>query len=290
MNVDQIYQLQRDDAFAAQFSAKAYQTFVAMPFSNRGGYPEPRIKSLLLTKVHLRANQLLHENGSNRQFAPLKRVDGETSGAVVITDQITREILYSHFFFGDLTGGNAGVVLETGIAMALKPNKRVLLFTQDDSTSLHFDLKVTNVKRYTEDDLVDSAAKELVSAAAAFEAESNLYVRFLSSQLTPDAITALQVYGELWKERKEVTDSPSLWEDSAASKSSRFQDNVGHVAFHQAIRELIGHRLMWTEFKPENGDYGIHATLLGWCVIEHLWKDDLQMRRPSNARTGPNFG
>ena len=50
MNVDSIYQLQRDDAFAAQFSADEYQTFVAMPFSIRGGYPEPRIRKLLLEK------------------------------------------------------------------------------------------------------------------------------------------------------------------------------------------------------------------------------------------------
>lgn len=48
MNVDHIYQLQRDEAFAKQFSADKYQTFVAMPFNNRGGYPEARIKMLLL--------------------------------------------------------------------------------------------------------------------------------------------------------------------------------------------------------------------------------------------------
>lgn len=43
MNVDQVYQLQRDDAFAKQFSAKEYSTFVAMPFTNRNGYPRPVI-------------------------------------------------------------------------------------------------------------------------------------------------------------------------------------------------------------------------------------------------------
>jgi hypothetical protein len=44
MNVEAIYQLQRDEAFAIQYEAAEYQTFVAMPFSNRGGYPEQRIK------------------------------------------------------------------------------------------------------------------------------------------------------------------------------------------------------------------------------------------------------
>ena len=86
---------------------------------------------------------------------------------MVITDEILRRILYSHFFFGDLTGCNFGVVLETGIALALKPNERVLLFTQDETASLHFDLKVTNVNRYTEATLADKLAVELVKAANA---------------------------------------------------------------------------------------------------------------------------
>src|SRR2546428_13836738 len=126
MNVDHIYQLQRDDAFATQFSATEYQTFVAMPFSNRGGYPEPRIKTLLLEDVHNRANALLGTAPRKRRFAALRRVDGGPSGAVVITDQIVTDILACHFFLGDLTGCNFGVVLETGIALALKPNGRVL--------------------------------------------------------------------------------------------------------------------------------------------------------------------
>jgi hypothetical protein len=58
MNVDQIYQLQRDEAFAKQFIASEYQTFVAMPFGNQGGYPAQRIRSLLRV-VHKRANKLL---------------------------------------------------------------------------------------------------------------------------------------------------------------------------------------------------------------------------------------
>jgi hypothetical protein len=156
MNVDQIYQLQRDDAFARQFSAKEYSTFVAMPFNNRGGYPERRIHKLLST-VHSTANKKLPNGGKGgRRFARLHRVDDVTSGSIVITDEIIRQILGCHFFVGDLTGCNFGVVLEVGLALALKPNGRVILFTQDDTASLHFDLKVTNVNRYTEEDLPPS--------------------------------------------------------------------------------------------------------------------------------------
>jgi hypothetical protein len=143
MNVDNIYQTLRDDAFADQFEAKEYSVFVAMPFSNRGGYPEERIRDLLLRDVHLRANEILLKKNAKRVFAPLHRVDGVSGNAIIITEQIVTNILADHFFVADLTGANYGVVLETGIALALKPNKRIILVTQDDAATLHFDLKVT---------------------------------------------------------------------------------------------------------------------------------------------------
>ncbi len=296
MNVDQIYQLQRDDAFARQFAATEYSTFVAMPFSNRGGYPEARIRKLLET-VHEQANKLLRPISPTRkrpQFSKLQRVDATTSGAIVITDEIVRQILQCHFFFGDLTGCNFGVVLEAGIALALKPNSRVMLFTQDDTASLHFDLKVTNTNRYDEENLGQKLAQELVKAAGTFENEADKYIRLLSSQLTPDAILALNTYGRLWKDREKETDQPAIWEDSAAAyRPERFEGPAGKIAFHNSIRELADHRLFWTQYVPagsQNGDsYGVHATSLGWRVIEHIWQHDPQMRKPEHAPTGPNL-
>lgn len=290
MNVDHIYQLQRDDAFADQFSATEYQTFIAMPFSNRGGYPEARIKDLLLEKVHGRANLLLPAGVGRRTFAPPSRVDGGAAGAVVITDQIVTRILGCHFFLGDLTGCNFGVVLETGIALALKPNERVLLFTQDETASLHFDLKVTNTNRYTEDDLVEKAAEALVRAAEKFEREADLYIRLVSSRLTPDALMLLNYYGQIWKGWQQGELHRSIIFDTLA-KSVPFNLPNGRVSFHDAIRELFEARLFWTDWKSnfENNmdHYGMHATKLGWRVIEHIWQHDKAMRQPTEAPTGP---
>lgn len=294
MNVDHIYQLQRDDAFATQFSAASYQTFIAMPFSNRGGYPEPRIRELLLTKVHERANALLGAEAGMRQFAPLHRVDGggRPGGAVVITDQITTDILASHFFVGDLTGCNFGAVLEVGIAFGLKPNSRILLFTQDDTAALHFDLKVTNINRYREDDLVEKVAIALVGAAQGFEAEADRYIRFLSSQLTPDAIMLLNIYGKMWRDLPTGV-HPSIFAEKAAGMIPHFAGDGGRVAFHDCVRELSAKRLFWTDYRPNFGpgtdSYGVHATKLGWKVIEHLWRHDPKMKEPADAPTGPNL-
>jgi hypothetical protein len=48
MNVERIYSLQRDEAFADLFEATEYKTFVAMPFSSRGGYPSHQIIPITL--------------------------------------------------------------------------------------------------------------------------------------------------------------------------------------------------------------------------------------------------
>ena len=290
MNVDQIYQLQRDEAFAKQFIASEYQTFVAMPFGNQGGYPAQRIRSLLRA-VHKRTNKLLLST-SKRRFAELRRVDETTSGTMVITDEIIRQILGSHFFWADLTGCNFGVVLETGLALALKPNERVLVFTQDGMHSLHFDLKVTRIAEYNEDTLVSKLADELVKAAKSFEAETDRYIRFVSAQLTSDAIMLLNLYGRRWKAWPSDASQPSLFQSAAAELNPVFAGEIGRVLFQQAARELSAHGLFWTDYRPNAAPgadaYGIHATKLGWLVISHLWNHDPEMREPSNAPTGPN--
>lgn len=291
MNVDQIYQLQRDDAFAEQFSADQYQTFVAMPFSNRGGYPERRIHDLL-KQVHECANQKLLPE-TKRRFAPLQRVDERLSGTVTITDEIIRQILKYPFFWGDLTGSNFGVVLETGLALALKPNERVLLFTQDETHKLHFDLAVTRISSYTEENLIQNSARDLARAAEYFELEADRYIRSLSSQLTPDAILLLNAYGRLWKERRPGPETPSLFYDNFVELVPVFKTPDGRIAFQEALRELLTRRLMWTQYSPNalpGADaYGSHATKLGWRVIEFLWQHDPLMRQSTDAPTGPTL-
>jgi len=142
MNVDQIYRFQRDEAFAKQFTAPSYTTFVAMPFGRTDEYDADNIYRLLKDNVHLRANAL--RQGLPRPFSPLERASEHKGTALVITELITTRILEDHFLVADLTGNNAGVILETGIALALKPNRRLVLITQDRHDDLHFDLKVTN--------------------------------------------------------------------------------------------------------------------------------------------------
>ena len=287
MNADSLYQLHRDDAFTDQFSSDTYETFLAMPFSSRDGFNEPQV----LGKFHEAHHGANQQTGLKRIFSKLQRVDDVNPAAIVITDEIIRRILYSHFFVADLTGNNQGVLIEVGLALALKPNNRVLLFTQDDPSLLHFDIKVTNVNRYTPETLVDKVACALRHAATSFEQEGAKYISLVSSQLTPDAIAALNCYGRRHKGNTSSV-NPSLWELSAAAMSDRFAGANGSAAFHGACRELIHKRLFWTHYETGISGvadaYGIHATNLGWAAIEALWSHDPEMRKPKHAITGPN--
>ena len=289
MNVELIYRQYREEAFANQFADTKYRTFVAMPFGNTGGYPAQRVKKLLAS-VHKHENKKLPAN-AKRKFAQLRRVDEITSGTMVITDEIIRQILESHFFWADITGCNFGVVLETGIALALKPNKRVIVFTQDGVYQLHFDLRVTRVGEYNENTLVPNLVDELVKAAKSFEDEGDRYITSVSMQLTSDAISLLNIYGRRYIDLPHPKAQPALFHSVAASMNKAFDGEVGRALFQEAARELSAHYLVWTHYKTNVGEgdiYGVHATELGWTVITHLWAHNKKMRKPAHAPTSPD--
>jgi hypothetical protein len=62
MNVDQIYQFHLAEAFAKQFTAPSYTTFVAMPFGRTDGYDADDIYRRLKEEVHLLANKVRQES------------------------------------------------------------------------------------------------------------------------------------------------------------------------------------------------------------------------------------
>jgi hypothetical protein len=286
MNVDQVYRFHRDEAFAKQFTSPTYTTFVAMPFGNNARYNADDIYLRLKEKVHLRANEL--GKGLPKSFAPLERASEHKGTAVIITDVIATRTLEDHFFVGDLTGNNPGAILETGIALALKSNRRLVLVTQDHQDAVHFDLKVTHVSRYEADTLVEIVAQGLVEAAGLFEDEARLYITQVSASLTSDAISVLNIYGRLWKERQ----PSSIFQSVAGDYNKVFAGEIGRILFEQSTRELIANRLLWTDYqsnvKPGVDQFGHHATELGWRVIEHIWQHDSLMRKPNGAPTGPN--
>ena len=54
-----------------------------------------------------------------------------------------------------------------------------------------------------------------------------------------------------------------------------FKGDDAIILFDNATRELLQRRLLWSNYQvgaiPKGDLFGMHATELGWRVIEHMW-------------------
>lgn len=265
MNPDRIYRQHRDDALAAQITAPEYTTFVAMPFGDTFSYRSCDVYQNVIQRAATRANE---SGGAKRPFAQPSRVDDHAGTARVITEEIIVQILASHIVVADLTFENVGVLLETGIALGLKPTQQIVLITQGPLSNLHFDIRNNNVISYKNEDSVDAIAKALISASLSFEDDRDKYVSGITRTLSPDAIACLKHYATLQKS----SDAASL---HAVVAESCFADDRAHERFESGTSQLLRSRLLWTDWKvgavPGGDAFGMHATDLGWAVISELW-------------------
>jgi hypothetical protein len=272
MNPYRIYRDEWAQALSGQATAAAYVSFVAMPFVERFSY---RSRDILTGVIGAAIDEANRRGGTKRPFAVPDRVD-VPGGATPITDTIVRGIIESHFFIGDVTFENAGVLIETGIALGTKPADQIVLITQGSYADLHFDLRNNRVLSYSPGGEVTSLASALVAAALYFEAHVDHQVTSVARRLSPEAIMALNWYGCIQRDHGPAA---SL---HAGAIGPYFEGSDRRTRFESAVRELRDKELAWTDYKPgaiPGGDaYGVHATELGWLVIEHLWVD--LRRRP----------
>src|SRR5262245_6038214 len=264
MNPYRIYRDEWVQALAIQTVAETYTTFVAMPFHERFSY---RSREVLSSVIGASVEEANRRGQALRPFAYPERVD-VPMGATVITDEIVLCILQSHFFLADLTFENPGVLLETGIAFGTKPNRQIVLITQGPLSELHFDLRNNNVISYSPSGSVTTIADALIAAAKHFEQQVQHYIRSVTQRLSPEAILALNWYGQLQLRNR----SASL---HAGYLGPFFEGADGRSRFDSATHELREKNLVWTDYAvgaiPGGDAYGMHATELGWAVIENMW-------------------
>jgi len=267
MNPYRIYRDEWARALSGQSKAEAYASFVAMPFLEHFSY---RSRDVLTGVIGAAINEANRRGETKRQFAMPDRVD-VPGGATPITDAIVQGIIESHFFIGDVTFENPGVLLETGIALGTKPADQIILITQGSYSDLHFDLRNNRVLSYSPGGEVASLASGLIAAATYFEAHVDQQVTSVTKRLSPEAILALNWYGRIQRDHGPAA---SL---HAGAIGPYFEGPDGRTRFDGAVRELRDRDLVWTDYKvgaiPGGDAYGIHATELGWLVIEHMWVD-----------------
>lgn len=267
MNPYRIYRDEWARALSGQANAEAYTSFVAMPFLEHFSY---RSRDVLTGVIGAAIDEANRRNDTKRPFAMPDRVD-VPGGATPITDAIVQGIIESHFFIGDVTFENPGVLLETGIALGTKPADQIVLMTQGSYSELHFDLRNNRVLSYSPGGKVASLASALIAAAKYFEAHVEQQVTTVTKRLSPEAILALNWYGRIQR------DHGSAASLHVGARGPYFQDPDGRARFDGALRELRDRDLVWTDYKvgaiPGGDAYGIHATELGWLVIENMWAD-----------------
>jgi len=198
-------------------------------------------------------------------------------GAAVITEEIVLGILNSHFFIADVTFQNPGVLLEAGIALAIKPGRQIILITQGSPSELHFDLRGNNVISYSPTGSVVKIAEALIAAARHFEEQLDHYAASVVKQLSPEAIALLKWYGTIQLQHPGLSLHSGNMGPWLAGKSAL-------QPFEAAARELREKDLLWTDYRPDatpTGDlHGTHAPELGWVVIGKLWPS---LRRASDT-------
>ncbi|MDD5773212.1 MAG: hypothetical protein PHX78_07075 [bacterium] len=275
MNPEIIYKNFRDSSLAEMFSSDSYTTFVAMPFRERFNYSVEKIFNEVIFKAVDQAN--IEKGARLKEFLKPETALHFSGTANVITDEIVKKILASHFFFADLTGGNAGVMLETGIAMAFKSNDQIILVTQDPLDQLHFDIKTNNVIEYNcPNGNVDGIVKAFLSAGENFERERSAYVTQLSESLTTDAIRTLYEYASWYQTEEGAGGAPGLFYPYRMPEF--FKKEYGEASanlFQLALKELLEKRMTWTHFTEKDGSYfwATHVTKLGWLFIKNKWPE-----------------
>jgi len=268
MNPNRIYTAHRDEALALQATAKEYDTFVAMPFGDTFSYHSLDVFRDVFEKATVIANQ---KKMAKRPFALPKRIDQLGGQANVITEDIIVQILERHFFIGDLTFQNAGVLLESGMAFGLKPNPQIILVMQGKHTDLHFDVRNNNVLVYNGPNGPDSIANALIAAADDFEKQVDAVVNDLKRKMTSQAVMCMSRYvvGQL-------ADPANSLHDGLAQ--SLFGGADAKAVFSIATEQLLNQRLMWTDLRLNSAQgsiaFGMHATALGKLLVCSMWPQE----------------
>ncbi len=270
MNADRIWRETGQDALAGQIVADRYTTFVAMPFRDQFSYRATDVFDTIICEAVKRAN----EQGPARPFAcPPVRADRLAPNASEITEEIVEHILADHFFVADLTMANHGVLVETGVALSLKPLSQIILIAQGDLRDLHFDIKDNRVVAYDQGDPIKRVSQALLEGATKFEGAIGERLANIRRSLSSRAVYLMNLYGRLRMSNPKF----SLHEGLIAHDENLGKNaDTRPLVFDGAVRELLTRGLLELDYRVAddgtNPDWhGLHATKLGLAFVRSTW-------------------
>jgi hypothetical protein len=273
MNPDRVWRELANDALANQIVTEHYDLFVAMPFRDQFSYRSDRV----FVDVIEAAVAETRAAGLTRQFAKPIRADKLTPNASEITDDIVEAILNSHFFLADLTLANQGVLVELGVALALKSPRQIILIAQGNLSDLHFDIRDNRVIQYDQPDAASNIARALIDGARKFEASVGDRMAAVRRSLSPQAVYLLNLYGRLRKRHPGLSlHAGAVQEDANLSINPALRE----LLFYSAAQELQSRALISLDYAVADDQvnpdrFGFHATKLGLVFIRETWPKSL---------------
>lgn len=273
MNPQRLYKELYYDALSKQIESDYYETFVAMPFRDQFSYNSTLIfEEIICKSAELANNQLISEQP--RRFARPIRVDKLAPNASEITEEIVEGILNCHFFIGDFTLANHGVLLEAGIALAFKPSKYIVFLLQGDFSNIHFDIKDNRFISYDDkENATNEIANALIEGSKHFESLIGDQMIEVRKNLSPQAMHLLNLYGQL-----QLANPGNSLHFGQVVKDIELGDNesIRRVVFDYSIQELLLKNLIYLDYavaddgiKPDR--YGLHSTKFGRVFIKKTW-------------------
>jgi hypothetical protein len=289
MNPQLLMDTYYDEAVVRRTARGEFETFVAMPFSDSDNYKANDIFDTILETVRgMNGTDIANKT---RSFSdPVRSKDLGDFGHN-ITDTIVRLIMESNFIIADIRGGNPGVMIELGVAIACRRGyESIVILSQESHADLHFNIRNTNVRPYDIRSLRGILTKALIGMAEIEEESRKRRALQIRRALPVNSITCLVNYAALYENRDLAKRLPSLYYEMSdfcpsgkraeipgftaqPSMNGRFPDDPNsRLYFDAACDTLVRQRLMVYDYGTividgrERLQYGYHLTELGWLV------------------------
>ncbi len=291
-----MYQAYSDEALVKRLTAEQYQTFVAMPFSDHGFYRSKEVRELITSSLTA-IDSIPGRSADNPSLAKPTRIDDTGDFAYTITDSIVEMILSTNFFIADVTGNNAGVLLELGIALAArKGSESILVLTQGEFDELHFDIRNLKVVQYTETNLKEKLQAAMNVMIQREDENRRKLLVSIKKNLPANCIICLAAYCALHEHEDHSKQQQSLFFENSdfcpldkrelpplakiEKERDRFpNDDNARLYFDLACDTLVRHHLLVCAHTTnlledsETLTFGYHATELGWLVMRETNKN-----------------
>jgi len=278
MEPQELFKDYQQDSIVKLVEANAIETFVAMPFDEN----KEKVFQQVIEPAYKKACELMKDDRSMTRSLSVPKVV-HVEGCGDIQANMLKQIMDKHIFLADITGHNANVFFELGLAMILKPNNQIIIIRNEPvnkKCGLPFDINTNNVigygclDGYINELRITEIASAMIAAANAFDGNLKIYIEKEKMRLTPTAIKMLNQIGGQTRDCHKNNDNNG-WKPEFITEET-FKNDFSKECFQKAAQELLDKRLLVTDWKSEASGmhyYGMRLTKFGFYFFANAFKE-----------------